>query len=80
MNEELSERQMTPEERKNHAYIGDGVYAEFDGFGLILRTGNHQDHKCDNKIYLEDDVLKSLNIFYEHIRAYHARATKEEKK
>ena len=59
---------MNEEERKNHVYLGDGVYAEFDGFGIILRTGNHQDHLCDNKIYLEPNVIDSLNIFRDYIK------------
>ena len=58
---------MEEKERKNHCYIGDGVYAEFDGFGIWLRTGNHKDYLCDNKIYLEPSVLKDLNYFYQHI-------------
>jgi len=48
---------MSPEERKNHCYLGDGVYGEWDGFHFILRTGDHRDDKCDNKIYLEESVL-----------------------
>jgi len=55
---------MTEEERKIHSYIGDGVYAEFDGYGIWLRTGNHEDHLCDDKIYIEPSVLESLNMFY----------------
>lgn len=51
-------------ETNNHAYIGDGVYAEFDGYGIWLRTGDHRDDLCDNKVYLEPDVLNSLNQFY----------------
>ena len=54
---------MTPEERKKHSYIGDGVYAEFDGYGIWLRTGDHRDEKCDNKIYLEPSVLNDLINF-----------------
>ncbi len=64
---------MTKEERENHAYLGDGVYAEWDGFAIILRTGNHQDHLCDNKIYLEPNVLDSLNIFRDYIKAIRER-------
>ncbi len=54
---------MTNEERENYCYIGDGVYAFFNGFGIWLRTGNHEDEKCDDKIYLEPCVLNSLNSF-----------------
>lgn len=59
---------MEEKERKNHCYIGDGVYAEFDGFGIWLRTGDHREEKCDDKIYIEPDVLNSLNRFVEHLR------------
>lgn len=47
-----------------HVYIGDGVYAEFDGYGIWLRTGSHRDELCTDKIYLEPDILASLNDFY----------------
>jgi len=38
-------------------YIGDGVYAEFDGLGIWLRTGDHRKELADDSIYLESDVL-----------------------
>ena len=44
------------------AYLGDGIYAEFDGYGIWLRSGDHRDELCDNKIYLEPDILASLNV------------------
>lgn len=62
---------MNSEERKNHCYLGDGVYAAFDGYGIWLRTGNHQDHLCDDKIYIEPDVMDSLNRFIEHLKIIH---------
>jgi hypothetical protein len=46
-----------------HTYLGDGVYAEFDGYGFWLRTGDHRDDRCDDKIYLEPEILLALNIF-----------------
>lgn len=52
----------------NHAYLGDGVYAEFDGIGVILRTAHHTDKECVDLIYLEGYVLKSLNEFYEWVK------------
>ena len=57
---------MTEYERNNHTYIGDAVYAEWDGFYIILRTNSHLDTDCDQKIYLEDDVMKRLFQFYTH--------------
>ena len=49
------------------AYIGDGVYCEFDGYGMWLRTGHYETDKCENKIYLEPSVLRSLMEFYKGI-------------
>lgn len=57
---------MSEDERKNYAYLGDGVYAEYDGYGLWLRTGNHQHHLCDDSIYIEPDMLQRLNLFLRH--------------
>lgn len=56
---------MNENERENHSYIGDGVYAFFDGYGIRLRTGDHRDGRYDDEIYIEPDVLHSLNKFYE---------------
>lgn len=58
---------MSDEERKNYCYLGDEVYAFFDGHGIVLRTGHHEDEHCDQKIYLEPDVLESLNMFHEKV-------------
>lgn len=46
---------------KDRIYLGDGVYAEYDGYQIKLI--------CDcmsepNAIYLEPEVLARLNIFY----------------
>lgn len=43
-----------------NVYLGDGVYAEFDGYGVWLRTGDHRDALCDNKIYLDPNVMEKL--------------------
>jgi len=42
-------------------YLGDGLYAEFDGYGIWLRA----DVPNTNNIYLEPSVLWSLRNFYE---------------
>jgi hypothetical protein len=42
-------------------YIGDGVYARFDGYQIELRA-NDVDKPTDI-IYLEPQVLQSLNEF-----------------
>jgi hypothetical protein len=65
---------MTEEEKKNYSYLGDGVYSFFDGYGIWLRTGNHEETLCDEEIYLEPEVLKNLNLFDQRVR------TKKEEK
>ncbi|HEO1391235.1 TPA: hypothetical protein VAH77_000450 [Legionella pneumophila] len=60
---------MNDEQRKNYCYLGDGVYAFFDEYGIWLRTGHHEDALCDDKIYLEPDVFESLNMFVEKLRS-----------
>jgi len=42
-------------------YIGDGVYVEFDGFGIELKANSPD---SPNSIYLEPEVLRALNDFY----------------
>lgn len=49
-------------------YLGDSVYAEFDGYGIWLTTDNGYPDDPRNKIYLEPVVLNSLDIFREHLR------------
>jgi len=58
---------MTEDEREKHCYLGDAVYAEWDGSYFILRTDSHLDNECGNKIFLDIDVLKSLIEFIEFI-------------
>lgn len=59
--------QMNEDERKNHCYLGDGVYAEWDGLAIVLRANDHRDGLCTDKIYLEPYVLDNLNTFFNHI-------------
>ncbi len=58
---------MDEKERRKHAYLGDAVYAEWNGYGICLRTNHHTDEQCHNKIYIEPDVLENLNQFYKFI-------------
>lgn len=44
------------------SYIGDGVYAGFDGYGVWLHANDHR--TPTDKVYLEPDVLEALNRFY----------------
>jgi hypothetical protein len=59
---------MTKKERRNHAYLGDGVYAEFDGYHIVLRANHHTDQMCTDKIYLDEHVIACFNDFMNYIR------------
>lgn len=48
-------------------YLGDGVYAEYDGVGCWLRTGDHQSEKCSNEIYLEYEIVCAFYDFYTRV-------------
>lgn len=41
-------------------YLGDAVYAAFDGYYIWLRTGSHRDHEATNRIALEPSVFNAL--------------------
>lgn len=47
-------------------YLGDAVYADFDGYHIILTTENGI--RADNRICLEPDVMQALQIYAETIR------------
>ena len=44
----------------HHEYLGDGVYASFDGYNVCLSLGSHDN---DPVIYLDPVTLKAL-IYY----------------
>ena len=46
-------------------YLGDGVYAIFDGFGIWLHANDHKDPT--DKIYLEPAVLEALVRFNKEV-------------
>lgn len=48
--------------RDNPRYLGDGVYAYFDGQGVELRTNSFDNP--ENTIYLEPEVFQALIEFY----------------
>ena len=41
-------------------YIGDSVYADTDGFGILLTTENGHASDPSNSVYLEPAVLTDL--------------------
>lgn len=51
----------------NKMYLGDSVYADFDGFAVILTTENGMATSPINKIVLEPQVLESLNLYYKRM-------------
>lgn len=48
-------------DKKYKKYIGDGVYADFDGFAIVLTT--EYGNGVENVIVLEPDVYASLVLF-----------------
>lgn len=46
-------------------YLGDGVYALYDGFGICLTTENGLE--TTNRIYLEPAVLESFRGFCDRL-------------
>ncbi len=47
-------------------YLGDSVYADFDGFGIVLTTENGYEPR--NTIVLEPQVLKALERYQQKLR------------
>jgi hypothetical protein len=47
------------------SYLGDGVYAIFDGSGVWLHANDHK-YPTD-KIYLEPEVFEALRRFTEEV-------------
>jgi hypothetical protein len=66
------------EEGQMKDYLGDGVYVEFDGYFIILKTDSLDDPT--NTIYLEDFVIENLLRFIDDAkRAYSSINTEENK-
>jgi len=49
-------------------YLGDGVYAVYDGFGIWLYANDHRAEFATDKIYLEPSVLGALESFKNRIK------------
>lgn len=49
-------------------YLGDGVYALYDGFGINLHANDHRNPT--DRIYLEPAVLDALNKFDKRCTAW----------
>jgi hypothetical protein len=48
-------------------YLGDSVYAEFDGHCIVLTTENGLPADPSNKIYMEPQVLVALERYLKRI-------------
>lgn len=46
-------------------YLGDSVYAEWDGFHVVIYTDNGNGPNMVDKIYLDSHVLLALSEFIE---------------
>jgi hypothetical protein len=49
------------------AYLGDSVYADFDGYHIILTTENGLPHDPSNRIALEPAVLRALTLYADRL-------------
>ena len=52
--------------REHMDYLGDGVYALFDGYGIWLHANSH-DQPTD-RVYLEPEILSALNRFADRMK------------
>ena len=53
---------------KNKAYLGDSVYATFDGHSIVLTTENGDISDPSNEIVMEPAVLTALHVFEKQIQ------------
>jgi hypothetical protein len=49
-------------------YLGDSVYAQFDGYHVILTTENGKPDDPSNRIALENDVIYALEVYLADLR------------
>jgi hypothetical protein len=52
---------------KFKSYLGDSVYANYDGYHIILTTENGLPNDPSNKIALESGVLHALNRYSKNV-------------
>lgn len=54
----------------SHArYLGDAVYAQFDGYGILLTTGSHIPADASNQIALEPRVIEDFQRYITDLKA-----------
>lgn len=56
------------EEIKTSRYLGDGVYATFDGYHVWLRIPPSPEHPLGGHIALEPAVIGQLNGFIDNLK------------
>jgi hypothetical protein len=61
---QLTDEEMTMSNKKK--YLGDGVYADFDGYQIKLTAENGI--SATDTIYLEPAVLEALNRYVEALK------------
>lgn len=59
-------------------YLGDGVYADFNSWAVVLTTENGI--RATNTIVLEDEVIRELERFIADLRKAAAEAREAERK
>ena len=52
----------------DEVYLGDSVYAQFDGYGIELTTHNGYDDDPRNRIYLDPEVLAKFLSYVADLR------------
>lgn len=57
---------MNTNEQQTETYLGDGLYASFDGYQIVLRAPRAQG---DHYVALEPKVWEALVLFAESLRA-----------
>ena len=57
------------------AYLGNGVYVDFDGYHIVLTTNNGI--RATNTIYLEPEVYKALTDYVKRVKDEIDRKTTE---
>jgi hypothetical protein len=58
---------MVDEVNKYKEYLGDSVYANFDGYHIILTTENGIPEDPSNEIFLEPNVLQNIFEYSKNI-------------
>jgi hypothetical protein len=54
-------------EKQRKVYLGDSVYVQDDGYGLILTTENGEIGDPSNRIYFEPDVIHAFKNYVKNL-------------